>query len=150
MFFFQNFSSSSIIQIPRTKKELKSIFQFEEKKNKEKLKEFKMNQIIINDKFHQICDNDDDVKILLCIEDGQEMLVFRIDVSSFEDENNEDYKALREILIALRDYEDPHLLRVLDADIEHDEVCFLFVLMFTVFIDNIYFIDIPQKNLYIY
>ena len=109
-----------------------------------------MNQIIINDKFHQICDNDDDVKILLCIEDGQEMLVFRIDVSSFEDENNEDYKALREILIALRDYEDPHLLRVLDADIEHDEVCFLFVLMFTVFIDNIYFIDIPQKNLYIY
>ena len=43
-----------------------------------------MDQIIINDQFYRICDNDDIVKILICQEDDQEMLVFRIDVTEFD------------------------------------------------------------------
>lgn len=84
-----------------------------------------MKQTIINPQFHHIPDTGDIIKIYISQEYEPETLVFRIDVTDFEDDQ---FEYLRSTMAAVCNIHNEHLLTILTANCE-DTVCFLFLFL---------------------
>ena len=77
-----------------------------------------MKQVIIDERFQQICETSDILKIYISNEYDEECLAFRIDISEFEPEQYETFKQMMEVLY---DIQNSHLLTIIQADFSPPE-----------------------------
>ena len=89
-----------------------------------------MKQRIINPQFQAIRETADVLKIYISTELDTETLVFRVDVTDFEDD---EYEYLRSTMSAVCEIENEHLLTIITANCE-TTVCFFFYHYFIIVI----------------